>query len=294
MRVSNIIRTISAMVALLLLCSVSVSAQYHKERKCVREGNESFQKKNYKTAYDRYNEALEHDPRNYEALYNRATAYTQMRRSETKDTTLSAETEFLNYENIAADTLLSKRQRAEVFRNLGESLFNESKYKEALNAFRESLLLNPDDKETKYDYVLTKRIVDQMRHQNQNQDKNYGGDSNHNDNSQNQNNENNQDQNDSQGDQSQKNNEDKKPEGDNSGQDNKKEEDKQQGDEDKQQNGEGEDKSDEQNGEQQSQPKELNLDQERMLDAIQAEEDKTQEKIKEGKKGVIVSGKKNW
>ena len=294
MRVSNIIRTISAMVALLLLCSVSVSAQYHKERKCVRKGNESFQKKNYKTAYDRYNEALEHDPRNYEALYNRATAYTQMRRSETKDTTLSAETEFLNYENIAADTLLSKRQRAEVFRNLGESLFNESKYKEALNAFRESLLLNPDDKETKYDYVLTKRIVDQMRHQNQNQDKNYGGDSNQNDNSQNQNNENNQDQNDSQGDQSQKNNEDKKPEGDNSGQDNKKEEDKQQGDEDKQQNGEGEDKSDEQNGEQQSQPKELNPDQERMLDAIQAEEDKTQEKIKEGKKGVIVSGKKNW
>ena len=294
MRVSNIIRTISAMVALLLLCSVSVSAQYHKERKCVREGNESFQKKNYKTAYDRYNEALEHDPRNYEALYNRATAYTQMRRSDTKDTTLTAETEFLNYENIAADTLLSKRQRAEVFRNLGESLFNESKYEEALNAFRESLLLNPDDKETKYDYVLTKRIVDQKRQQNQEQDKNYGGGSNQNDNSQNQNNENNQDQNDSQGDQSQKNNEDKKPEGDNSGQDNKKEEDKQQGDENKQQNGEGEDKSDEQNGEQQSQPKELNPDQERMLDAIQAEEDKTQEKIKEGKKGVIVPGKKNW
>ena len=294
MRVSNIIRTISAMVALLLLCSVSVSAQYHKERKCVREGNESFQKKNYKTAYDRYNEALEHDPRNYEALYNRATAYTQMRRSDTKDTTLTEEAEFLNYENIAADTLLSKRQRAEVFRNLGESLFNESKYEEALNAFRESLLLNPDDKETKYDYVLTKRIVDQKRHQNQEQDKNYGGGSNQNDNSQNQNNENNQDQNDSQGDQSQKNNEDKKPEDDNSGQDNKKEEDKQQGDEDKQQNGEGEDKSDEQNGEQQSQPKELNPDQERMLDAIQAEEDKTQEKIKEGKKGVIVPGKKNW
>lgn len=294
MRVSNIIRTISAMVALLLLCSVSVSAQYHKERKCVREGNESFQKKNYKTAYDCYNEALEHDPRNYEALYNRATAYTQMRRSDTKDTTLTAEAEFLNYENIAADTLLLKRQRAEVFRNLGESLFNERKYEEALNAFRESLLLNPDDKETKYDYVLTKRIVDQKRQQNQEQDKNYGGDSNQNDNSQNQNNENNQDQNDSQGDQSQKNNEDKKPEGDNSGQDNKKEEDKQQGDEDKQQNSEAEDKSDEQSGEQQSQPKELNPDQERMLDAIQAEEDKTQEKIKEGKKGVIVSGKKNW
>ena len=34
-------------------------------------------------------------------------------------------------------------------------------------------------------------------------------------------------------------------------------------------------------------------EQERMLDAIQAQEDKTQEKLKE-KAGVVVRGNKNW
>ena len=163
MQLSNTIRTISAFVALLLLCCLPASAQYHKERKLVREGNSSFVKKNYNTSYNRYNEALEHDATNYEALYNRANAYHQLRQSNPQDSTLTAEVAFRNYEAIAADTLLSKEQRAEVLRNLGESLFSEQKYEAALNAFRESLLLNPQDKETKYDYVLSKRIVDQKR-----------------------------------------------------------------------------------------------------------------------------------
>ena len=47
-------------------------------------------------------------------------------------------------------------------------------------------------------------------------------------------------------------------------------------------------------GGQMPEPKELNADQERMLNAIQAEEDKTQEKLKEGEKVLVVPGKKNW
>ena len=35
-------------------------------------------------------------------------------------------------------------------------------------------------------------------------------------------------------------------------------------------------------------------EQERMLDAIQAEEDKTQDKLKEGEKVLVIPGKKNW
>ena len=269
MRGRNIIQTISVLVALLFVCSLPVSAQYHKERKLVREGNSNFGRKNYNTSYNRYNEALEHDATNYEALYNRANAYHHLRQSNPQDSTLTAEVAFRNYEAIAADTLLSKSQRAEVLRNLGESLFNEQKYEAALNAFRESLLLNPADKETKYDYVLTKRIVDQKRQQpqqNQNQDN-----QNNNDN-QNQDNQNNQNQ-DNQNDQQQN------PEGEQPQQD-----EQQSGDEPK----------DEEEGGAEPQPKELNADQERMLNAIQAEEDKTQEKLKEGEKALIIPGKKNW
>lgn len=274
MRVSNIIRTVSALVALLCLCSLPASAQYHKERKLVREGNSNFERQNYNTSYNRYNEALEHDATNYEALYNRANAYHHLRQANPQDSTLTAEVTFRNYEAIAADTLLSKVQRAEVFRNLGESLFGEQKYEAALNAFRESLLLNPQDKETKYDYVLTKRIVDQKRQQQQQNDNQ--------DNNQNQDNQDNQDNQQNQDNDQNQNNE---------GEDNQQPEGEQPPQEDEQDGGQEPEENEPQGGDE---PKELNADQERMLNAIQAEEDKTQEKLKEGEKVLVVPGKKNW
>ncbi len=284
MRVSNIVRTISALV-LLFLCTQPASAQYHKERRLVRQGNSSFEKKNYRTSYNRYNEALEHDSTNYEALYNRANAYTHLRRSNPQNSTLKAEVEFGNYESIAADTLLSSSQRAEVLRNLGESLFNEQKYEAALNAFRESLLLNPDDKETKYDYVLTKRIVDQKRNvqqQNQQNQQNQQGQQDQ----QNQNQDQNQDgsQSNSQDNQDNKNKEDN----------NKQQPEDNQSEQQKEDESKDEEQRDGEDEQQPSQPKELNADQERMLNAIQHEEDKTQEKIKDAKKVLVVPGKKNW
>lgn len=276
-KLARYISTVVVLVTMLFVGADSLSAQYHKERKLVREGNSNFEKNNYNTSYNRYNEALEHDATNYEALYNRANAYHHLRRTNPQDSTLTAETTFRQYEAIAADTLLTKSQRAEVLRNLGESLFSEEKYEAALNAFRESLLLNPDDKETKYDYVLTKRIVDQKRQQpqqNNNQQDQQQNQNQNQDQQQNQDNKNDNQQNQGDNNQQQPENEEQNPE--------------QQSD---QEQGEGED---EQNEGEQPQPKELNPDQERMLNAIQAEEDKTQEKLKEGEKALLIPGKKNW
>lgn len=279
-KLARYISTVVVLVTMLFVGADSLSAQYHKERKLVREGNSNFEKNNYNTSYNRYNEALEHDATNYEALYNRANAYHHLRRTNPQDSTLTAETTFRQYEAIAADTLLTKNQRAEVLRNLGESLFSEEKYEAALNAFRESLLLNPDDKETKYDYVLTKRIVDQKRQQPQQSDNQQNQDQQQNQNQnqdqqQNQDNKNDNQQNQGDNNQQQPENEEQNPE--------------QQPEQPDEEQGENE----EEQGEQ-PQPKELNPDQERMLNAIQAEEDKTQEKLKEGEKALLIPGKKNW
>ena len=272
----------------LLLGTTDAEAQYLRERGLVRQGNSSFERRNYRTSLNRYNQALEHDSTSYEALYNRANAHHQVRRTNPQDSTLKAETTYGYYEQIAADTLLSDMQRAEVLRNLGESLFSEEKYEAALNAFRESLRLNPDDKETKYDYVLTKRIVDQKRQQQQNQQNQDNNQQQDNQQDNQQNNQNNQNQNQ---DQEQKQNPDQN-------QDNKPQDDKnQEGDNpDKEQEKnpqEGDNKPEEGDAPQGDEPRELKSDQERMLDAIQAEEDKTQEKLKE-KAGVIIRGSKSW
>lgn len=274
-----------AIVMMVLVAMVAgvtnVEAQYLRERGLVREGNRNFLKNNYLTSFNRYNSALEHDSTNYEALYNRANAHHQLRRTTPEDSTLVAEHTYRLYEDIAADTLLTATQRAEVLRNLGESLFADEKYEAALNSFRESLRLNPDDKETKYDYVLTKRIVDQKRQQQQqNQDNNQNQDNQQqqNDNNQQNNNQQNQDNN-----QNQDQNQQQNPEQDN-----------QQGDEQQDNGGDEGENEPQQQPEGGERPQQLNSDQERMLDAIQAEEDKTQDKLKDKKKALIIPGKKNW
>ena len=263
----------------------SVMAQYYPERKMVREGNELFKNRNYRRSLNSYNNALDHDSLNYEALYNRANAYYQATANKAEgDDTYDFKTSNAYYEQIVADTLLSDKQRAELYRNLGESLFTQQEYEAALNSFRESLRLNPDDKEVKYNYVLTKRIVDQKRAaENQNQDQNQDPNQNQ-DQNQNGKGDNNQDN------QNPNQNEDNK---DNGGQD------ENQGDENQDEQNGGQDDQQDKGGQDEQdgapQPKELSPEKERMLDAIQAEEDKTQEKLNDDKKrGVIIPGKKNW
>lgn len=282
--------------ALMLFTAGVAMAQYYPERRLVREGNKQFERLNYRNALNRYNEALEHDTTKYESLYNRANAYLQNMLANPADTTLKGEVANTLFEQIAADELLTKERRAEVLRNLGEGLFLQQNYEAALNSFRESLKLNPADREVKHNYILTKRIVDQKRQQqqqnqqnNQNQDQQQNQD-------QNQNNEGNNRQNDNQ--QNDQNDKQDEPENnENSNNDNQGNE----GDNDQNEKPENENDNGDQKGDEEEQegeappPSGISRDeQERMLDAIQAQEDKTNEKLKEGEKAYIIPGKKNW
>lgn len=254
---------------LLLVCVAmalgigSSSAQLLPERGLVREGNEQFKRRNFNNSLNRYNEALEHAPHSYEAQYNRANAYLQLMLENPQDSTYSFEISNRYFEQIASNQSLSVEQRGEVLRNLGESLFLQEEYEAALNAFRESLKLHPDDAETKRNYVLTKRVVDQKRNQQQQQQQ------------QNEQNQQNQDQQQNQNNEQQNNNNNEQ------NNENKPEEQPEQPEEQSQ---EGE----------QPKPQGLNPEQERMLDVIQGEEDKTQDKLKDAKQGAVVYGKKNW
>lgn len=300
-RESVILRGVVIVVVAMFVGVASLSAQLLPERGLVREGNKQFRRHNYYNSLNRYNEALEHAPNSYEALYNRANAFMHIT-LENPDSTYTAELSNVIYEGVIGLESISDVQRAELLRNIGESLFLQQNYEAALNAFRESLKLNPDDAETKRNYILTKRIVDQKRNaqqnsqnnqsqDNQNQDKNQdknqdqnsdgGGDDNQ-DQQQNDNNdnkgENNQDR--DKGDDKRDNNQDPESDDNNS---------------DEEQNPDGDDpKQEDAPQDNNPKPQSLSGEQERMLDAIQAEEDKTQDKIKSGKQGVVIHGKKNW
>jgi len=157
---------------------------------------------------------------------------------------------------IVNDTTRTELERGEVAYNLGNTQYAQQKYKEALSSYRQAMRCNPNDEDAKFNYAFTKRLIQRQEQQQQQQ---------------------NQDQN--QDKQDQQNQQDKQNE-------NKQDQQQQQP-----QNQDG--KEEQQQGEQPQEGAMTPEQQEALLQAIQAEEDKTQDKLKE-KAGVLIRGSKNW
>lgn len=250
-----------------LAAALPAAAQKYPERSLVRRGNRAFDRERYEVSIERYTRALEAAPATWEALYDLGNALASAERYDNAEERLRA---------AAADSLRSAGDRAEAYFNMGNVQLSQQKLQEALESYKNSLRMNPSDEEAKYNYVYVKHLL-------QNQEGG-GGDGNDD-----RNQEQNQDQNQN----------DQQQQGDN-GENGDNKEDKSQDRNGDEQNGDGqsqEQNGDERDGEQKEAPAEPRIseqEQERMLDAIQAEEDKTQDKLKEKVRGVVVKGRKNW
>ena len=252
----SVVRYIVA--ALLLLACGEASAQQMKERGWVRRGNRQYAKDKIERSIESYQEALRHDPSSFEAKYDLASALYRAERYEKAEQTLLS---------IVNDERRSEEERGEVSYNLGNTQFAQKKYKEALSSYRRAMRCNPNDEDAKFNYALTKRLLQQQEQQQQQQNQNQAQ------------NPQNQDKQDGQNDQNKNDqNQDKKNE--NNDNQNQQQPQDQQG------------KDDQQGGEQ-PQSAISPEQQEALLQAIQAEEDKTQDKLKE-KAGVLIRGGKNW
>ena len=213
--------------------------------------------------------ALEAAPESFEATYTLGTALYKAERFDKAEQTMR---------KAAADSLRADGERAEAFYNLGNAQFKQQKYKEALESYKQSLRLNPADQQAKYNYAYTKRLIDD------NEDGGGGGDD-----------DKNQDKDQNQDQQQQGNGQDKQ-DGDQQQDDKGQKGDDQEQQGDRQQDPSQPDKEGEGDQEGQQQPVPAGIspqEQEQMLDAIQAQEDRTQDKLKE-KQGVVVRGTKNW
>ena len=241
---------------LLLLLALPALAQRYPERRQVRKGNRAYEKEHYEEAASRYRRALEEAPESWEARYNLASSFYRTEQYDHAAELLAA---------VAQDTLRTPAERSEAYYNLGNVHFSRQKLSESLDAFRSALRLNPEDEDAKFNFIYVKRMMQEQENQ-QNQDQQ----------NQDQQNQDQQNQDQNQNQQNEQNQEEGNPE---------------------EQNGQGEQnpsEPEEQPGE--NQPMEGQLseqEQERLLEAIQAQEDATQERIKE-RRGVIVQGSKPW
>lgn len=245
-----------SIVVLLLLVGGEVSAQWMPERGLVRKGNRQFKRERFEKSVDTYQRALQHDSTSFEAKYDLASALYRTERYDKAEKTLLG---------IVNDTTRTELERGEVAYNLGNTQFAQQKYKEALSSYRHAMRCNPSDEDAKFNYAFTKRLIqeqEQQQQQQQNQDQNKDN---------------------------QEQNQDKQNQQDNQNQQGEEKEDKQ----DQQQPQSQDGKQEQQEGGQPPQGAMSPEQQEAMLQAIQAEEDKTQDKLKE-KAGVLIRGSKNW
>jgi tetratricopeptide (TPR) repeat protein len=242
-------------LALVLFVCGEVSAQQMKERGLVRRGNREFKREHFEKSVDSYQRALQHDSTCFEAKYDLASALYRTERYEKAEKTLLS---------IANDSTRTELERGEVAYNLGNTQFAQQKYKEALSSYRQAMRCNPNDEDAKFNYAFTKRLIQQQeqQQQQQNQDR----------------------QNQDQNQQNQDQNQDKN-------QDQNKDQQNQQDQQQQPQNQNG--KEEQQEGGQRPEGAMSPEQTEAMLQAIQAEEDKTQDKLKE-KAGVLIRGGKNW
>lgn len=281
----------------ILLCGVmslfvvDAAAQRMPERGLVRKGNRLFAKERYEHSSNAYREALQHDSTSFEARYDLAnalirmamadtTAYTNPEGSAAKMSSGNLQQAEALLQAAAADSLQTAENRAEAYYNLGNAQFVQQKLQDALQSYRRSLVLNPDDMEAKYNYALTKKLLEQNQQNDQNQQNN--------DQNQNQNQDQNQNQNQPQGGDD---NKDKNDQNDDNKDQNKDQ------NKDNQQGGGDENEDKKEQPQQPKQPPKSGMSEEQqqqLLNAIQAQEDKTQDKLDEKANGVIIKGKKNW
>lgn len=244
------------LVAVTVLMGVSAMAQV--DKKDVRRGNRDFRKDNFREAEIDYRKALVKDSMSVAANYNLAsTLYREGDYAQAMQT----------LERVK-DVAPMSPASADYYFNLGDAALQQQDYQKAVEAFGESLIRRPDDLQAKENFIYAKKKLQDQQQNQQNQN-----------NDQNQDNQDNQDQNDQNRNDDQ-NNQD------------------QQNDQDK--NDQNQDQNQDQNDQPQQsqgqQPKISPQAAQQMLQAIQAKEKETQDKVNKQKAEALKSRQKekNW
>lgn len=147
-----------------MIASVASFAQMKPDRQAIRRGNKLFRAEKYDKAQAEYMKAMEADKNNPQAVYNLGCAYMLQQ----NDSAAVA-----NF-NKATKMETDKHRRSMAYHNIGVIFQNRTKYDEAIEAYKESLRLNPTDNETRYNLALCQKLRKNQpnKNQNKNQDKN--------------------------------------------------------------------------------------------------------------------------
>ncbi len=280
------------LTTLLVVFGIFGSNAQEKPKKFAKESNnfiaeaqDALSENDFASAEASYRKAIAKDPSNTSAKYNMGNLYY------TKEKSLNAEERLKQAAEIAA----TKAEKHRIYHNLGNSYMQQKNYQGAVDAFKNALRNDPTDEETRYNLALAKKKLEkEQQNQQGDQDQNKQDEENKDQNQDQQNKDQNQD---GEGGEDEKQDQKPQDEGEN-------EKDKNEGDQNEEQQkdeGEGEQKDPKEGQEekqQQQRPTQGQLSPEqinRLLEAMNNEEKKVQDKINAEKaKGVKTKSDKDW
>ena len=259
------------------------SSTAQSERKMTRKGNTQYETGNFIDAEINYKKALAENADLLEAQFNLGDALVKQERF---DEALEA------FDKVSASTE-NQKLKANALHNKGNVLLSQQDLEGAIESYKDALRVNPKDHETRYNYAYVKNLLDQQQ-QDQNQDQEQNDDDNK---------EEDKEQNEEDNNQDDQNNEDSENKHlENSDKEDNKQDQQDDGEnkEDEQNQDKGQTDGDDSDEKQENNPKpnenKLNSDEvERLLDALNQQEEKVQDKMKKHKlKGAKVKIEKDW
>ena len=257
-------------MALTLVFADFTGASAQEYRRANRRGNKAFAEGDYEGAVMHYDKALSKDTVNTAHLrYNKAYVLHSDRRDSTRN--MLKDSLALEQLDMIAEAVVGTEYEYDYHFNRGVIAIDMKDWQSAVDEFKKCLIMDPGDMKARENYIYAKEHLknqqqQQQQQQQQNQDQHQNQDQNQ-QNDQNQDQKN--DQNDQQGDQN----------------DQQGDQDQQQGDQDQQ--------------DQQGQPRESKISPQaakQILQAMQAKEKETQDKVEKKKAAAMKSKQKekNW
>lgn len=275
------------LIALILLVSTFSHAQEEKEKlqalnestNLTWEGNKDLSENNFVEAEVDYRKAISKSGENVAAPFNLGNAYYN------NETFSEAFGRFKE----AGETATSKVDKHKAFHNMGNVFMKRKEYEKAVEAYKEALRNNPSDEETRYNFALAKEMLKKEQDEQKNDENKDDKDKDNEDKK-----DKNEDKKDGDDGDEEKEKEDKKDEGDKG--DKEKEENKEGEGDEKEEQKKQPDKGDKEEEQKQPRPNQLSKQQiQNLLEAMQNEEKKVQQKIDAQKvKGVKVKNEKDW
>ena len=247
------VKSHAAAIVLFMFLALGVHAQTNKY---ILQGNKLYEQQKYKEAADDYAKAIAKDPNNTSGLFNLGNSLYQQKKYDDSRKVMT-ETAKLSKDKPSA---------AAANYNIGNTYMSQQKWEDAVSSYKQTLRNNPQDVDAKYNLSYAEQMLKKQQQQQQKNDKNKQDKQN-------------KDQKDK----------DKKDEKKDDNKDKNKDKDQK-----KDQDQKNDQSKDQQPQKPESQPSKLSKQQaDQLLDALQQEEKKLQDKMKK-EKGNVVKMEKDW